>query len=97
MRFTPLYIYSFLEKIAVGFLIAIASAVTPDKDRAESLRPAFTQFFRYCFIGLSNTLLNYLLYVAGLNIIRAVKSGLEYDRMAASFISFSLYVFWSFF
>ena len=98
MRFTPRYIYSsFLEKIAVGFLIAIASAVTRDKDRAESLRPAFTQFFRYCFIGLSNTLLNYVLYVTCLNLIWAVKIGLEYDYMAASIVSFSLCVFWSFF
>lgn len=97
MRFTPRYIYSFLEKIAVGLLIAIASLVTRDKAKAESLRPAFTQFFRYCFIGLSNTLLNYILYVAALNLIRAVKSGLEYDYMAASLISFSLCVFWSFF
>ena len=32
-----------------------------------------------------------------MNIIRAVKSGLEYDYMAASFVSFSLCVFWSFF
>ena len=97
MRFTPRYIYSFLEKIAVGVFVALAAFVLRDREKAESLRKGFTQFFRYSFIGLSNTLLNYILYVASLNIIRAVKSGLTYDYMAASFISFSLCVFWSFF
>lgn len=79
MRFTPRYIYSFLEKIAVSFLVALTALVLRDKAKAESLKKAFTQFFRYCFIGLSNTLLNYLLYVTCLNLIRAVKSGLPYD------------------
>lgn len=97
MRFTPRYIYSFLEKIAVSFLVALTALVLRDKAKAESLKKAFTQFFRYCFIGLSNTLLNYLLYVTCLNLIRAVKSGLPYDYMAASIVSFSLCVFWSFF
>ncbi len=97
MRFTPRYIYSFLEKLAVGFLVSAVSLAARDRTKAESLRPAFTQFFRYCFIGLSNTLLNYVLYVTCLNLIRAVKSGLEYDYMAASIVSFSLCVFWSFF
>lgn len=97
MRFTPRYIYSFLEKIAVGFLVSIASLVMQNRTKAETLRPAFTQFFRYCFIGLSNTLLNYILYVTCLSLIRAVKSGLEYDYVAASIVSFFLCVFWSFF
>ena len=97
MRFTPRYIYSLLEKIAVGILIVLTAFVLRDREKAETLRPAFTQFFRYCFIGLTNTFLNYLLYVVSLNLIRAVKNGLEYDYMAASFISFSLCVFWSFF
>ena len=62
MRFTPRYIYSFLEKIAVGVFVALAAFVLRDREKAESLRKGFTQFFRYSFIGLSNTLLNYILY-----------------------------------
>ena len=97
MRFTPRYIYFFLEKSVVGILVALTAIALRNREKAESLRYGLTQFIRYCFIGLSNTLLNYLFYVACLNIIRAVKSGLEYDYMAASFVSFSLCVFWSFF
>ena len=97
MRFTPRYIYSFLEKLAVGFLVSAVSLAARDRTKAESLRPALTQFFRYCFIGLTNTFLNYFLYVVSLNLIRAAKSGMEYDYMAASIVSFSLCVFWSFF
>ena len=97
MRFTPRYLYSFLEKTAVKVLLAFVFLATRDKVRTESLRQVITQFFRYCFIGLSNTVLNYLIYVTCLSCIRAVSRELEYDYMAASIVSFSLCVFWSFF
>lgn len=71
MRFTPRYIYSFLEKIAVGILVALTSMVTRDREKAESLRPA-VQFSRYCFIWLSDILINCLLYVICLSLILAV-------------------------
>jgi len=97
MRLRKLNLYSPLERLAVNIMIAVTSFVIRDKDKAESLRQAYIQFFRYCFIGLSNTLLNYFLYVLCLKCIRAIFQEARYDYMAASLIAFSLCVFWSFF
>ena len=96
MCFTPRYLYSFLEKNAVKVLLGFVFLVTGDRAKTESMRQSITQFFRFCFIGLSNTLVNYLLYVACLNCIRAF-GRLEYDYIVASIVAFSLSVIWSYF
>lgn len=96
MRFTPRYLYSFLEKNAVKVLLGFVFLATRDRVKTDSMRQSITQFFRFCFIGLSNTLVNYLLYVACLSGIR-VFGRLEYDYIVASIVAFSLSVLWSFF
>lgn len=96
MRFTPRYLYSFLEKNAVNVLLGFVFLATRDRARTESMRQGITQFFRFCFVGVTNTLVNYLLYVACLSGIR-VFGRLEYDYIVASIVAFSLSVLWSFF
>ena len=45
MRFTPRYLYLFLEKNAVKVLLGFMFLATRDRAKTESMRQSITQFF----------------------------------------------------
>jgi len=53
------------------------------------------QFVKFGFVGLSNTLLSYFIYIIILLILKPF--GLKYDYVIGNLISFVLSVLWSFF
>lgn len=52
------------------------------------------QFIKFCFVGVSNTLLSYLIYVAVITMLK--DSQLSYDYIIANVVAFILSVLWSF-
>ncbi len=56
---------------------------------------SFFQFVKFCLVGVSNTLVSYLLNVATLFLLK--DSGLSFDYVIANVVAFILSVLWSFF
>lgn len=58
---------------------------------------AFTQFIKFGIVGLSNTILSYILYSGGLILLRRLQLLGRTDYLAAQFFAFALSVLWSFY
>lgn len=52
---------------------------------------------KFCIVGVSNTLISYVLYIAALALIERASLSLRYDYLLASFVAFMLSVLWSFY
>ena len=58
---------------------------------------ALVQFVKFGIVGLSNTLLGYLIYVAALKVLRFLHLFPEADLFLAQLVMFLLSVLWSFY
>ena len=58
---------------------------------------AFLQFVKFGLVGVSNTAVNYVIYVACLALIESAGLWEEFDYLAATAAGFVLSVLWSFF
>ncbi len=56
---------------------------------------SFLQFVKFCLVGVSNTLVSYLLNIAVLFLLK--DAGLSFDYVIANVVAFILSVLWSFF
>lgn len=54
------------------------------------------QFIKFCIIGVSNTIISYLLYVCGLWILNSF-GNFQYSYLIATLFAFLLSVLWSFY
>ena len=58
---------------------------------------ALMQFIKFGIVGLSNTLISYVIYVVALMCIQSVGAMPKIDYLVAQFIGFVLSVLWSFY
>lgn len=65
------------------------------REATESGSEGFFQFVKFGIVGLSNTIISYLIYTFGLLGIRRIVS-FRYDYLAAQVLAFVISVFWSY-
>ena len=66
-------------------------------EESSEVEKFILQFIKFGIIGLSNTLLSYILYVASLNLFKHQNWFLGIDYLIAQIIAFVLSVAWSFY
>ncbi|WP_026661128.1 GtrA family protein [Butyrivibrio sp. AC2005] len=67
------------------------------KDYTDSAHESLMQFIKFGIVGVSNTVISYLLYTFTLIGLRAVGLFAGYDYLIATVIAFVLSVLWSFY
>ena len=67
------------------------------RKRTAEAEEGFLQFVKFSVVGLSNTAVNYIVYVISLSLIKFAGLWENYDYLAATGIGFLLSVAWSFF
>lgn len=86
-------IYGFIEKIYMFFVELLFKIIK--KDLTDKKRQTFKEFLQFGLVGVSNTIISYLLYVVTLLLVS--KSGIKFDYIIANIVSWLLSVLWSFY
>lgn len=86
-------IYGFIEKIYMFFVELLFKIIR--KDLTDKNRQTFKEFLQFGLVGVSNTVVSYLLYVVTLVLVS--KSGVTFDYIIANVVSWVLSVLWSFY
>lgn len=86
-------IYGFIEKIYMFFVELLFKIIR--KDLTDKTRQTFKEFLQFGLVGVSNTVISYLLYVVTLVLVS--KSGVTFDYIIANVVSWVLSVLWSFY
>lgn len=86
-------IYGFIEKIYMFFVELLFKIIK--KDLTDKKRQTFKEFLQFGLVGVSNTIISYLLYVV--TILLVSKSGVKFDYIIANIVSWLLSVLWSFY
>ena len=86
-------IYGFIEKIYMFFVDLLFKIIK--KDLTDKKRQTFKEFLQFGLVGVSNTIISYLLYVVTLLLVS--KSGVKFDYIIANIVSWLLSVLWSFY
>lgn len=88
-------IWGLIEKIAYVLLRTFFYIL--GKELTDKAFESFMQFVKFGIVGLSNTVLSYLIYVVGLVLLRKLGLFSKTDYIIASVIGFVLSVYWSFY
>ena len=88
-------LYDLIEKIAFWFLGLIFKLLK--KDMTEQVRSTFTEFIKFGLVGVSNTIVSYLLYAVTLQVLIKLNIFPAFDYTIANIVSFLLSVLWSFY
>lgn len=88
-------IWGLIEKIAYALLRTFFYIL--GKELTDKAFESFMQFVKFGIVGLSNTVLSYLIYVVGLVLLRKLGLFSKTDYIIASVIGFILSVYWSFY
>ena len=83
----------FIEKIYMFFVELLFKIIK--KDLTDKKRQTFKEFLQFGLVGVSNTIISYLLYVVTLLLVS--KSGVKFDYIIANIVSWLLSVLWSFY
>ena len=67
------------------------------KELTQEAEDSFLQFVKFGLVGVSNTVVNYVIYVLCLLLIESAGLWEEFDYLAATAVGFVLSVLWSFF
>ena len=86
-------IYGFIEKIYMFFVELLFKIIK--KYLTDKKRQTFKEFLQFGLVGVSNTIISYLLYVVTLLLVS--KSGVKFDYIIANIVSWLLSVLWSFY
>ena len=86
-------IYGFIEKIYMFFVELLFKIIK--KDLTDKKRQTYKEFLQFGLVGVSNTIISYLLYVVTLLLVS--KSGVKFDYIIANIVSWLLSVLWSFY
>lgn len=89
------WIWDRIESIAHFFLNGIFRMV--GKELTEEAFAAFMQFVKFGIVGLSNTVISYVIYAVSLVLFRRYWDMPEIDYFLAQLIAFVLSVLWSFY
>ena len=88
-------LWNLIEKIASIVIKAIFRLF--HKEISEETMNGFMQFIKFGIVGVSNTLISYILYVVSLLIFQKLNWFGKVDYLVAQMIAFILSVLWSFY
>lgn len=88
-------IWKWIEKIVVGILRGVLRIF--GKEVSDKQYATVMQFLKFGIVGVSNTLISYVLYVISLVIFQKMDILKSIDYIAAQIIAFILSVLWSFY
>ena len=86
----------YLIELIVRFLLSILFRVI-HKDLLEETTQAFLQFVKFGLIGVTNTLVSYVLYAFAMLSFELLHWQIRFDYVIANGFAFVLSVFWSWF
>ncbi|MBQ4558869.1 MAG: GtrA family protein [Tyzzerella sp.] len=85
-------IFGFIEQVIKRVLCSLLGTRSSD-EKVQGV----IQFVKFGIVGLSNTLISYVIYIIALWLFNSTKVIPEIDYLAAQFVSFMLSVLWSFY
>ena len=85
-------LWSIIEKIAI-FCLGILFKII-HKDLTEEAKDGFLQFVKFGLVGVTNTVISYLINVVVLLLLKSYD--VSWDFAAANIVAFILSVLWSF-
>ncbi len=88
-------IWNLIEKTVVFFLKLFLGLI--GKEPSDHMVNAFMQFVKFGIVGVSNTILSYVIYVVSLLQFRGLGIFANTDYFAANILAFVLSVLWSFY
>ena len=89
------FIWSIIEKIAIFCLELLFKIV--HKPLTNEVKEAFLQFVKFGIVGVSNTVVSYLLYAGTLLLLQKYGWMPSFDYLVAQVVAFILSVAWSFY
>ncbi len=92
MKTISTFLWSIIEKIAI-FCLSILFKII-HKDLTEEAKDGFLQFVKFGLVGVTNTVISYLINVVVLLFLKPYE--VSWDFVAANTIAFILSVLWSF-
>ena len=87
--------WGIIEYIVRKFLMILNKILKRDITSEQS--EAIMQFVKFGIIGVSNTIVNYLIYIVSLVVLKNESLFLKYDYLIAQIVAFLLSVLWSFY
>ncbi len=87
--------WNIIEKIAYGVLDFLFKIF--HKELSDEIFQSFMQFIKFGIVGLSNTVVSYVLYAVSLLFFQHYNLIPKIDYLAAQIIAFALSVLWSFY
>lgn len=81
----------------IVFLVLHLAYKVTGKQLTEETVSAFLQFVKFGIVGVSNTIISYLIYAVSLLAFRKYGMFTSTDYLAAQFVGFMLSVLWSFY
>lgn len=88
-------VWKLIEKLAYIFLKLIYKIA--QKDLTETKFESFMQFVKFGIVGLSNTIISYILYTSSLFLFRAMGWIPKVDYFVAQIVAIVLSMLWSFY
>lgn len=90
-----LKIWNLIEKIVYSIL-SVGFKVL-GKDLSDEFFESFMQFVRFGIVGVSNSVISYVIYAVSLIGLKHIPGLIQYDYIIAQIIVFILSVLWSFY
>ena len=87
--------WDLIEKISRWFIRLFFKIIR--KTSSESAETAFVQFVKFGIVGVTNTVISYVLYAGSLLIMKNYEIFPGFDYLIAQVIAFVLSVLWSFY
>lgn len=89
-------IWNYFEKLIYNIMKNLSVKILK-KDYADNQHAAFMQFVKFGIVGVSNTVISYVLYAATLLILQKADLFPKTDYLWAQIVAFILSVLWSFY
>lgn len=89
------YLWSLVEKISYFILEKLFKILK--KELTDEIFEGFMQFVKFGIVGVSNTLISYVLYAVSLLLFQKYRIFVGFDYFISQIIAFVLSVLWSFY
>ena len=89
------FLWNLIEKIIVWCLKVIFRAL--HRELKQETIDALMQFVKFGLVGVSNTIISYVIYAISLKLLQAVEIFPQIDYLVAQIFAFVLSVAWSFY
>lgn len=88
-------LYKLIKKI-INFFLKLVFKITK-KELTPEIEQGVMEFVKFGIVGLSNTLISYLIYLVVLNVLDKYELLIKFDYFIANIVAFVLSVLWSFY